>query len=98
MSEDLAQAWSRIDAQLRRAVPPGRPQRILDAIEPRELDGSTLAVAAPDAHRGYIADRFGRVLQACAATVLGPDVTVEVVAASNIDTPAKGQRPRPNAL
>ena len=96
MSEDLVQAWSRIDVQLRRAVPAGRPQRILDTISPRELDGSTLVVAAPDAHRAYIADRFGRVLQACAATVLGADVTVEVVAASHTASPAKAQRPTPN--
>src|SRR3954454_11189640 len=87
MSEDLAHAWSRIDAQLRRAVPTGRPQRILDSIEPREFDGDTLVLSAPDAHRAYIADRFGRVLQACAATVLGPDVTVEVIAASHVSAP-----------
>src|SRR4051794_10359310 len=97
MAEDLAQAWSRIDAQLRRAVPAGRPQRILETIEPRELDGATLVIAAPDAHRAYIADRFGRVLQACAAAVLGPDVTVEVVAASHTTAGVGPQRPTPNA-
>ena len=82
MPGELTHAWSRVVAQLRREVPAGRPQRILDTLVPRELDGATLVVAAPDAHRAYIADRFGRVVQACTAAVLGPEVTVEIVAAS----------------
>jgi len=86
--EELTHAWSRVVAQLRREVPAGRPQRILDTLDPRELAGDTLVVAAPDAHRAYIAERFGRVLQACAASVLGPEVTVEVVAASDARAPA----------
>jgi chromosomal replication initiator protein len=86
--EELTHAWSRVVAQLRREVPAGRPQRILDTLDPRELAGDTLVVAAPDAHRAYIAERFGRVLQACAAAVLGPEVTVEVVAASDDRAPA----------
>ena len=64
MPEELTHAWSRVVAQLRREVPAGRPQRILDTLDPRELAGDTLVVAAPDAHRAYIAERFGRVLQA----------------------------------
>jgi chromosomal replication initiator protein len=98
MPEELSSAWTRVVAQLRREVPAGRPQRILDTLEPRELAGDTLVVAAPDAHRAYIADRFGRVLQACVAAVLGPEITVEVVAKSTQGrrTP-KAQRPTPNA-
>ena len=42
--------------------------------------GDTLVVAAPDEMRTWVADRFGRVLQTCAATVLGPATTVQVVA------------------
>jgi chromosomal replication initiator protein len=93
--EELTHAWSRVVAQLRREVPAGRPQRILDTLDPRELDGATLVVAAPDAHRTYIAERFGRVLQACAAAVLGPEVTVEVVAASDDRAPAPRRPVRP---
>jgi chromosomal replication initiator protein len=97
MPEELSHAWSRVLAQLRREVPAGRPQRILDTLEARELAGDTLVLAAPDAHRAYIADRFGRVLQACAAAVLGPEVTVEVVAASAQRAPdARRPTPRPN--
>ena len=96
MPEELTHAWSRVVAQLRREVPAGRPQRILDTLVPRELDGDTLVVAAPDAHRAYIADRFGRVVQACAAAVLGPEVTVEIVGASARRAP-DARRPTPDA-
>jgi chromosomal replication initiator protein len=37
-------------------------------------------VAAPDEIRSWVADRFGRVLQSCAAHVLGPAIAVHVVA------------------
>jgi chromosomal replication initiator protein len=43
------------------------------------IDG-TLIVAAPDEIRSWVADRFPRVLQTCAAAVLGPSTTVDVVA------------------
>ena len=97
MPEELRHAWSRVVAQLRREVPEGRPWRILDTLEPRELDEGTLVVAAPDRHRGYVADRFGRVLQACASAALGPEITVAVVAKSAETRPPNAQRPTPNA-
>jgi chromosomal replication initiator protein len=97
MPEELRHAWSRVVAQLRREVPEGRPWRILDTLEPRELDEETLVVAAPDRHRGYVADRFGRVLQACTSAALGPEITVEVVAKSAETTRPNAPRPTPNA-
>ena len=52
----------------------------LAALEPRAVVGDTLVLAAPDEIRSWIADRFARVLQTCAAVVLGPHVVVDVVA------------------
>src|SRR4051794_23389826 len=95
MPEELRHAWSRVVTQLRREVPEGRPWRILDTLEPRELDESTLVVAAPDRHRGYVADRFGRVLQACASAALGPEITVEVVGKSADTRPPSAKPPTP---
>jgi chromosomal replication initiator protein len=37
-------------------------------------------IAAPDEIRSWVADRYGRVLQTCAASVLGPQTAVDVVA------------------
>jgi chromosomal replication initiator protein len=52
----------------------------LAPLEPRALAGETLVLAAPDEIRSWVADRFARVLQTCAAAVLGPEVVVDVVA------------------
>ena len=46
----------------------------------RARNGDALVVSAPDEIRSWVADRFAHVLQTCAATVLGPATTVEVVA------------------
>ena len=43
------------------------------------LDGTTLFVEAPDGQRTWVAERFSRLLRACAATVLGPETRVELV-------------------
>jgi chromosomal replication initiator protein len=46
----------------------------------RALLGTTLVVSAPDEIRSWVADRFAHVLRTCAAAILGPATTVEVVA------------------
>lgn len=55
-----------------------------------ELHDTVLILEAPDAMRSWIADRFDRVVQACAAAVLGPEATVDLVSASHA-----APRPRP---
>ena len=52
----------------------------LAPLRPRAIVGDTLVVTAPDEIRSWVADRFGRVLQTCAACVLGPATTVDVIA------------------
>ena len=52
----------------------------LAPLQPRAVVGDTLIVTAPDEIRRWVADRFGRVLQTCAAAVLGPATTVDVIA------------------
>jgi chromosomal replication initiator protein len=79
---DAADTWSRVQEELRRSVDPGEFEMWLSRLEPRALAGATLVVAAPDARRGWVAQRFGRVLQRCATAVLGPEGDIEVVAAS----------------
>ena len=69
-----------IQAQLRQAVPDSTFEIWLAALLPRAHVGDILVVAAPDEIRSWVADRFGRVLQTCAAAVLGPQTTVDVVA------------------
>ena len=88
MTTAAADTWSRVQAELRRAVDPGAYELWLAPLSLRELDGSTLVVAAPDERRRWVADRFGRVLTACAAAVIGPQAHVEVAAESDTGPPA----------
>jgi chromosomal replication initiator protein len=52
----------------------------LAPLRPRAHVGAKLVVTAPDELRSWVADRFGRVLQTCAASVLGPATTVDIIA------------------
>jgi chromosomal replication initiator protein len=74
--------WEQIRDQLRQAVPASAYDMWLRELEPRELTPQHLVVAAPDRRARWVADRFGRLLQAVAAVVLGEDVEVDVVGAS----------------
>ncbi|HEV2058253.1 MAG TPA: chromosomal replication initiator protein DnaA [Solirubrobacteraceae bacterium] len=76
----LARDWALIESQLRQAVPDSTFDIWLAPLRPRAVVGETLVVAAPDEIRAWVGDRFARVLQTCAAAVLGPRTTVDVVA------------------
>jgi chromosomal replication initiator protein len=76
----LEHSWTRIRAELRQTVNEVVWRGWLEGLRVRELVGDTLVVEADDRVRSWVADRYGRLLQACAAVVLGPDVAVELVA------------------
>jgi chromosomal replication initiator protein len=76
----LAHDWASIRSELRTVVPDSTFEIWLAPLTARALVGGTLIVGAPDEIRSWVADRFARVLQSCAATVLGPHVSVDVVA------------------
>ena len=78
--DDLAHSWRRIRAELRTAVSDATWQLYLDALDARRLDGGTLVLTAPEESRAWIAERFGRLLQAAAGRVLGTAIAVRVVA------------------
>jgi chromosomal replication initiator protein len=79
-------SWNRIRGELRSAVPDPIWHLWLERLGARELVGDTLVLEAEDNVRGWVTDRYGRLLQACAAAVLGPDVQVDLVA-PGIPTP-----------
>jgi chromosomal replication initiator protein len=79
-AEELVTSWNRIRSELRQAVTDATWNLWLEPLEPRELVGAVLLVDAPDNVRSFVGDRFGRLLQACAAAVLGPDARIELVA------------------
>jgi len=75
----LTHAWPLIQTELRRAVGPDAYDICLAPLCPRALEGNHLVLEAPEALRGWVAERFADMLQTCAAVVLGDEVTVEVV-------------------
>ena len=84
MNPDLAHIWPSIQSELKRAVPEHIYDLWLAPLRPVAIDGDTVVVEAPAGMRPRIADRFGRVLQSCAAAVLGPQVGVAIVAAGDV--------------
>ncbi len=84
----LAHSWTRIRSELRDAVTDSTWHCWLEGLAPRELAGETLIVEAPDKVRSWVSERFGRLLQACAAAVLGPDVRIDLVAPGTGTAPA----------
>jgi hypothetical protein len=77
--DELARSWPAIRAELEQAVPATVYQVWLERLEPLEVSGRTLVLAAPEPYRRHIAGRFARVLQTSAAAVLGPEIEVDVV-------------------
>ena len=86
--------WQEVRDELKRSVTDSTWHLWLEPLSPREMVGDTLVLEAPDSVRTWVGDRFGRLLQTCAAAVLGPDVRVELVApgASSPADPAPAPR------
>lgn len=97
-----SQAWSLIRDELRRAVPDSTWHQWLQPLTGRCGEDGAVLVQAP-AHLGpWVAKRYGRLLEASAARVLGPRAVVRFVAADEPcegDTPARtGSSERANAF
>ncbi len=81
MTTELAETWSLVQAELRRAVSATAYDTWLAPLEADRVDAGLLVLTAPEQKRPWVVERFGRVLQTCAAAILGPEVTVDVVPA-----------------
>jgi chromosomal replication initiator protein len=79
VSEELEHIWSRVRAELALAVDESAYRIWLAPLQPRELSENRLLVEAPGSARAWVHDRFGRLLDACAADVIGPGACVELV-------------------
>jgi chromosomal replication initiator protein len=91
--DDLPHAWRQVRAELRRAVDDSTWHLWLEPLNARSLDGGTLVLEAPAAHRAWVETGFAALLSACAATVLGPGTRIEFVAEGT----ASSRRARPLA-
>ena len=73
---ELSPAWQDIRHQLRRAVGDSTYDIWLAALEVANWDGSVLVLQGKPGTEGWVADRFGRVLERCARQRLGNNVKV----------------------
>ncbi len=94
MSEELEHIWARVRAELALAVDQSTYRIWLEPLQPRELCDGRLLVEAPGSARVWVHDRFGRLLDACAADVLGSGASVELVDPQRDRAEAESGRPR----
>ncbi|MGA9284519.1 MAG: chromosomal replication initiator protein DnaA [Solirubrobacteraceae bacterium] len=79
MSTELDHIWSQIKTELSATVDEPIFRIWIEPLRAVGFDRDSLVLEAPSQTYGWIRERFGRVLQACAAAVLGPAVTVDIV-------------------
>jgi chromosomal replication initiator protein len=81
LSVEIEHAWSEMRVALREAVGERTFGLWLEPLEVYELEGEDLVLIAPSETAAWVSERLGRVLQTCAAAVLGPEVLVDVTTA-----------------
>jgi chromosomal replication initiator protein len=81
VSDELEHIWSRVRAELAAAVDDSTYRIWLEPIRLREASAESLVLVVPTQTCGWVRERFGRLLQTCAAAVLGPQVVVDITAA-----------------
>jgi chromosomal replication initiator protein len=97
MSDELEHIWSRVQAELALSVDEPTYRIWLAPLRAREISGERLLVEAPSQARGWIRDRFGRVIESSVAKTLGHPLAVDLVgpvrdAGSLIDAPTGSRR------
>jgi chromosomal replication initiator protein len=92
VTDDPDQTWSSIQSELRQRVPADTYEIWLAPVRPVRIEGSEVVVDAPPELRGWIAERFARVLEARAVAVLGAGAVVRM-SGSQDGEPAAGGGP-----
>lgn len=95
MSTELEHIWSQITAELSASIDEPIYRIWLEPLRAVELDGQHLTVEATPQTYVWIRERFGRVLQAAAAAVLGPSTTLDIVEATPQTDVEGGRRKQP---
>jgi len=82
-----ATAWREISAELRRIVGDSIYQIWLAPLEVKDWDGNVLLLQGPASKHAWIAKRFGRLVEDCARTVVGPQLRVAFAEAPTTASP-----------
>jgi chromosomal replication initiator protein len=94
VSHDLEHIWSRVQAQLALVVDEPTYRIWLEPLRALEFEQEHLLVEAPLHARRWIRERFGRTIQASVELVLGPDASVEIIAAEGTASEPSDRRAR----
>jgi len=97
VSAELEHIWSRVQAELALSVDDAAYRIWLAPLRPLQLAEGRLTLQAPPYGRGWISDRFGRVLESCAAQVIGAGIVVELVEPAGDGEPGHPSRRRRRA-
>jgi chromosomal replication initiator protein len=84
VSAELEHIWSRVQAELASAVGEETYRIWLEPLRASELSRGRLSIEAPVQACGWVRDRFGRILQACATSVLGDEVVIELIPSADV--------------
>jgi chromosomal replication initiator protein len=87
-------AWHDIRAELRRMVGDDTYEIWLAPLEVKAIDGGELLIQAPPATQAWVAERFGRIVETCARTVVGTAIDVSFAGASQSRTEASARHPQ----
>lgn len=93
MSAELDHIWSQIRNELSTTVEEPVYRIWLEPLRAVELSGHSLTIEAPPQAYRWVRERFGRVLQTCAAAVLGADLSLDIVEAGSKHHP-QASRPQ----
>jgi len=103
VNAELDQIWTRVQAELAAAVDEPTYRVWLEPLQPLELSSCAITIQAPPQIRGWVQERFGRLLQRCVTHALGQPVAISIVVSAPVTgpsrqaQPAAGQ-PRPAAM
>jgi chromosomal replication initiator protein len=79
VSAELDQIWARVQTELAAAVDEPTYRIWLEPLGLRDLTPASLTIEASPQACAWIRERFGRLLQTCAATVIGDEVAITIV-------------------
>jgi chromosomal replication initiator protein len=73
---ETPRAWQEIQAELRRSVGESIYDLWLSPVEAQQSDADVLMLRVPTDTHSWVVERYSRIIEACAARVLGPSVRV----------------------
>ena len=92
---EFPRAWPEIRAELRRTVGDSIYELWLSGLEAQESDADVLLLRVPPETHSWVVERYGRIIEASVAQVLGPQARVRFASPVHTTDSSHGRRQRP---